>query len=237
MAEKDNAPNKFRLDRRTLLQGGAATALAAPLGIFGAQALPFRSQSDIDVKQFPVCKTSSDTIISGPPRKLKFSWNAGAVCSVQIPVAIDQGFFKKRNLDVELVNFSGSTDQLLEAIATGKSDAGVGMALRWLKPLEQGFDVKIALGTHGGCLRAIVPAKSDIKTLTDLKGKNGRCRRSRRPGQEFLFDPACEGRHRSRHGYQLASVSRKPAAACGREGRGPRDLGDRPDRLSVAQRR
>ncbi len=171
MAEKDNSPIRLRLDRRTLLQGGAAAALAAPLGIFGAQALPFRSQSDIDVKQFPVCKTSSDTIISGPPRKLKFSWNAGAVCSVQIPVAIDQGFFKKRNLDVELVNFSGSTDQLLEAIATGKSDAGVGMALRWLKPLEQGFDVKIALGTHGGCLRAIVPAKSDIKTLTDLKGK------------------------------------------------------------------
>ncbi|HEY0235846.1 MAG TPA: ABC transporter substrate-binding protein [Afipia sp.] len=171
MAERDNSPNKFRIDRRTLLQGGAASVLAAPLGVFGAQAFPFRLQSDADVNQFPICKTSSDTVLPGPPRKLKLSWNAGAVCHVQVLSAIEQGFFKKRNLDVDLVNFSGSTDQLLEAIATGKSDAGIGMALRWLKPLEQGFDVKIALGTHGGCLRAIVPAKSDIKSLTDLKGK------------------------------------------------------------------
>ncbi len=93
------------------------------------------------------------------------------MCSVQLPVGIDYGFFQKQNLDVELVNFSGSTDQLLEAIATGKSDAGFGMALRWLKPLEQGFDVKIAAGAHGGCLRAIAPAKSSIKTVADLKGK------------------------------------------------------------------
>ena len=34
---------------------------------------------------------------------------------------------------------------LLEAIATGKADAGVGMALRWLKALEQGFAVKPVL--------------------------------------------------------------------------------------------
>lgn len=171
MTDKNDLKSGTVLDRRTLLQGGAAAALAAPLGVFGAQAFPFKSQSEIDVKQFPVCKTGADTVLSGPPRKLKLSWNAGAVCHVQVLSAIEQGFFKKRNLDVDLVNFSGSTDQLLEAIATGKSDAGIGMALRWLKPLEQGFDVKIALGTHGGCLRAIVPTKSDIKSLTDLKGK------------------------------------------------------------------
>jgi NitT/TauT family transport system substrate-binding protein len=160
------------LDRRTLLQGGAAAAVAAPLGMMSAQAFPGLSPAKIDFSEFPICRTASEAPpLSGAPRKLKLSWNATAVCSVQVPVAVDYGFFQKQNLDVELVNFSGSTDQLLEAIATGKSDAGVGMALRWLKPLEQGFDVKIAAGTHGGCLRAIVPAKSDIKSLTDLKGK------------------------------------------------------------------
>ncbi len=160
------------MNRRTLLGAGAAAAFAAPLGVLGAQAFPFRQASPIDFSEFPICKASSDApALTGAPRKLKLSWNAGAVCLAPLPVAIDHGFFAKQNLDVELVNYSGSTDQLLEAIATGKSDAGLGMALRWLKPLEQGFDVKIVAGTHGGCMRALTSAKSDIKGIADFKGK------------------------------------------------------------------
>jgi NitT/TauT family transport system substrate-binding protein len=82
-----------------------------------------------------------------------------------------RGMFEKRNLDVELINFGGSTDQLLEAIATGKADAGIGMALRWLKPLEQGFDVRITTATHGGCMRLLAAKTSGISTLEDLRGK------------------------------------------------------------------
>jgi NitT/TauT family transport system substrate-binding protein len=161
------------LDRRTLLRAGAAAAFAAPLGVFGARAFPFRSATpNIDFSEFPICKTSSEAApLTGAPRKLKLSWNAGAVCLAPLPVAIDHGFFQKQNLDVELVNYSGSTDQLLEAIATGKTDAGLGMALRWLKPLEQGFDVKIAAGTHGGCMRILSRTDSGVDKLADLKGK------------------------------------------------------------------
>ncbi|UZE47546.1 ABC transporter substrate-binding protein [Rhodopseudomonas sp. P2A-2r] len=173
----DNDPNvskgKTLLDRRGLLRAGAAAALAAPIGVFGAQAFPFRAAtSGIDFSEFPICKTASDAPPpGGAPRKLKLSWNAGAVCLAPVPVAIDHGFFQKHNLDVELINYSGSTDQLLEAIATGKSDAGLGMALRWLKPLEQGFDVKIAAGTHGGCMRVLSKVNSGVDKLSDLKGK------------------------------------------------------------------
>jgi len=172
-AKSDPAePGPARLDRRRLLQAGAAAAFAAPLGAFGAQALSLRAAPPIDFSQVPICKTASDAPpLTGAPRKLRLSWNAGAVCLTPVPVAIEQGFFKKQNLDVELVNYSGSTDQLLEAIATGKSDAGLGMALRWLKPLEQGFDVKIAAGTHGGCMRVLARAESGITKLADLKGK------------------------------------------------------------------
>ncbi|KWV51817.1 ABC transporter substrate-binding protein [Bradyrhizobium macuxiense] len=164
---------KTVMDRRTLLRAGAAAAFAAPIGTFGAQAFTPRAVAPaIDVSEFPICKTASDAPpLTGAPRKLKLSWNAGAVCLAPLPVAIDHGFFQKQNLDVELVNYSGSTDQLLEAIATGKSDAGLGMALRWLKPLEQGFDVKIAAGTHGGCMRVLTRANSGVDTLADLKGK------------------------------------------------------------------
>jgi NitT/TauT family transport system substrate-binding protein len=165
---QDNAA----LDRRTLLRAAAAAAVAAPMGMFGAQAFPFRPTTPGDFSEFPICKTSSDAPpLTGAPRKLKLSWNAGAVCLAPLPVAIDHGFFRKQNLDVELVNYSGSTDQLLEAIATGKTDAGLGMALRWLKPLEQGFDVKISAGTHGGCMRVLSRANSGVEKLADLKGK------------------------------------------------------------------
>src|SRR6266852_4036960 len=170
---RDAKQDKALLDRRALLRAGAAAAFAAPMGVFGAQAFPFRAAApNIDFSEFPICKTSSEAApLTGAPRKLKLSWNAGAVCLAPLPVAIDHGFFQKQNLDVELVNYSGSTDQLLEAIATGKTDAGLGMALRWLKPLEQGFDVKIAAGTHGGCMRVLSRTNSGVDKLADLKGK------------------------------------------------------------------
>ena len=66
---------------------------------------------------------------------------------------------------------------LLEAIATGKADGGVGMALRWLKALEQGFDVKITAGTHGGCSR-LVALKS---TPASPSSSSSRARRSAFP--------------------------------------------------------
>jgi NitT/TauT family transport system substrate-binding protein len=104
-------------------------------------------------------------------KPIRLSWNAGAICTAPVPVAVKQGFFKQHGLQVELVNFAGSTDQLLEAIATGKSDAGVGMALRWIKPLEQGFDVKLTAGIHGGCMRVLATRSSGIVDLPGLKGR------------------------------------------------------------------
>jgi NitT/TauT family transport system substrate-binding protein len=170
----DDKHGGSRLDRRHLLQAGLAAALAAPLGALGAAHAfsPRGIASGVDFSEFPLCRTAADgPVLTGAPRKLKLSWNAGAVCLAPVPVAIEHGFFQKHNLEVELINYSGSTDQLLEAIATGKSDAGLGMALRWLKPLEQGFDVKIAAGTHGGCMRVLTRADSSVSKLADLKGK------------------------------------------------------------------
>ncbi|WFU43225.1 ABC transporter substrate-binding protein [Bradyrhizobium sp. CB82] len=173
MSDNEDKRGGVDFDRRRLLRAGLAAGFAAPLGALSAQAFVPRAVGPaIDFSQFPLCQTSSDgPVLTGAPRKLKLSWNAGAVCLAPVPVAIEHGFFQKQNLDVELVNYSGSTDQLLEAIATGKSDAGLGMALRWLKPLEQGFDVKIAAGTHGGCMRVLSRADSGVSKLADLKGK------------------------------------------------------------------
>jgi NitT/TauT family transport system substrate-binding protein len=107
----------------------------------------------------------------GELHKIKLAWNATAICTAAAPLAKEHGIFAKHGLDVDFINFGGSTEQLLEAIATGKADGGIGMALRWLKPLEQGFDVKITAGIHGGCMRLLGVKDKDITTLASLKGK------------------------------------------------------------------
>ena len=122
----------------------------------------------------PICRVAADVNAVAPgssPRELKITWNTNAVCNVGVAVADTQGFFAKRNLKVEKINFAGATDQLLELLASGKADAGVGMALAWMKPLEQGFDVKLTAAIHGGCIRLITTHESGITSVAGLKGK------------------------------------------------------------------
>jgi NitT/TauT family transport system substrate-binding protein len=162
---------RFAVSRRGLLR---AAATAAPLGLIGPRVFAGNRIAIPDgLTMPPICNAAASVPVTvvNARRSLKLTWNATAICTVGVPVAQAKGYFSKRNLDVELVNFGGSTDQLLEAIATGKADAGVGMALRWLKPLEQGFDVRITTATHGGCMRLLTAKGSGITALEQLKGK------------------------------------------------------------------
>jgi NitT/TauT family transport system substrate-binding protein len=161
---------KFSVSRRGLLQ---AAGVAAPLGLIGHRVFAGNRIAIPDsLMAPPICKAATVPVtVVSEKRSLKLTWNASAICTVGVPVAEQKGYFTKRNLDVDLINFGGSTDQLLEAIATGKADAGVGMALRWLKPLEQGFDVHITTAIHGGCMRLLASKESGITTLEQLKGK------------------------------------------------------------------
>ena len=167
--ETDRFP---KLSRRNLLAALGAGAFSAPFFVAsrGSAAGPF-ADFPSGLPDSAICRTAATGEVTGPLQKVSFAWNAGATCLLGVTTAKEKGFFEKHGLDVDLVNFSGSTDQLLETIATGKADAAVGMALRWLKPLESGFDVKIVGSTHGGCLRLLAPASSGIKKLEDLKGK------------------------------------------------------------------
>ncbi|HEX4114032.1 MAG TPA: ABC transporter substrate-binding protein [Stellaceae bacterium] len=138
--------------RRTLLRTAGAAGIAAPFVALGG-------------------RVRADSVAAPAKKSLKLTWNANAICTVAVPAALQRGVFAKHNLDVDLVNFGGSTDQLLEALATGKADAGVGMALRWLKPLEAGFDVKLTAGIHGGCIWLLAPKNAGITDIASLKGK------------------------------------------------------------------
>jgi NitT/TauT family transport system substrate-binding protein len=158
------------LSRRSVLSFAGAFGAAAPFGIFGAARaltpLPYIPGESL------ICRTAATSEApQGAPRKLALAWDAGSVCTSAAPVAKERGIYAKYNLDVDFVNFGGITEQLLEAIATGKADAGVGMALRWLKPLEQGFDVRITAGVHGGCIRLLGSKAANIDSLESLRGK------------------------------------------------------------------
>jgi NitT/TauT family transport system substrate-binding protein len=174
-ADRSSEDSQKVLTRRTALSAVAAFAGAAPLGAFSA-ARAFTAPGEGSLRdvvgQFPLCHTAATSVVlPGAPRQLKLAWNATAICTAAAPVAKERGYFVRHNLDVDFINFGGSTEQLLEAIATGKADAGIGMALRWLKPLEQGFNVRITTGVHGGCMRLLGSKAAGIDSLASLRGK------------------------------------------------------------------
>ncbi|MGL4960983.1 MAG: ABC transporter substrate-binding protein [Inquilinus sp.] len=158
---------RIDLSRRDLLRAGGLAAAAAPVAALGTKVW---AQTDAPAQPVPV----------------KLAWNATAICLSPIPVAVTQGIFQKHNLDVELINFAGSTDQLLEAIATGKADAGIGMVHRWLKALEQGFDVKLTASSHGGCSRLVGSQAAGVTTLESLRGRTVGVSDLASPGKNFF---------------------------------------------------
>ncbi len=160
--------------RRRFLRFSAASGLSVPFGAMAAWRTGPSSQFDALLSHPPICHVADypDAVAPGSsPREVKILWGATGLCQLGLPVAEHLGFFAKRNLKVELVGFTGAATELLEALATGKAEAGAGMAWQWLKPLEQGFDVKLVAAVHGGCIRLLTTPGSGIKTIADLKGK------------------------------------------------------------------
>jgi len=183
------ASSKATLSRRAVLFAGSLGAMTSFAALGAARAFTANvgaSALSRGANNLPICRTAAAEPLSGPVRQLKLAWNATAICTASAPVAKERGIFAKHNLDVEFVNFGGSTEQLLEAIATGKADAGIGMALRWLKPLEQGFDVRITAGVHGGCLRLLGAKSAGIDSIAALRGKSIAVSDQASPGKNFF---------------------------------------------------
>lgn len=109
--------------------------------------------------------------IAGPAPKIRLAWTEVAACHSPLGFGVAKGIYNKHNLDVELFYQGASGQTLIQALATGKADAGAGLIGDWLKPLEQGFDVKLFVGSHGGCQRLLASKASGVKTIADVKGK------------------------------------------------------------------
>src|SRR5687767_334969 len=93
----------------------------------------------------------------------------GLTCEAPIFTAYEKGFFKEEGLDVEMVRCEWATYK--DALALGQYDVTHHLVMYFLKPIEQGMDVKFTGGVHRGCLRVQALKKGPIRSIADLKGK------------------------------------------------------------------
>jgi NitT/TauT family transport system substrate-binding protein len=101
-------------------------------------------------------------------RTYRVAW-VGATCEAFTYTAYAKHLWAREGIDVELTHLAPPA--VIDALATGKVDVAPGILYNWLKPIEQGVDVHLVAGLHGGCLRLVVGARTGIKTFMDLKGK------------------------------------------------------------------
>src|SRR5438477_12953962 len=93
----------------------------------------------------------------------------GLTCEAPIFTAVEKGFFKEEGLDVSLVKCEWANYK--DVLALGGFDITHHLVMYFLKPIEQGLDVKFTGGIHTGCLRVQASTKGNIKTVQDLRGK------------------------------------------------------------------
>src|ERR1700757_2724922 len=72
----------------------------------------------------------------------------GITCEAPIFSAVENGYFKEEGLDVELVKCEWS--QYKDVLALGGYDITHHLIMYFLKPIEQGLDVKMTGGIHTG---------------------------------------------------------------------------------------
>src|SRR5881394_2063743 len=93
----------------------------------------------------------------------------GLTCEAPIFTAVEKGFFKEEGLEVSLVKCEWANYK--DVLALGGFDITHHLVMYFLKPIEQGLDVKFTAGIHKGCLRVQASTKGNIRTVQDLRGK------------------------------------------------------------------
>ena len=111
-------------------------------------------------------KSSSGKVINSKHVRIGF---IGLTCEAPIYTAYEKGFFKDEGLEPELVKCTWA--QYKDNLALGSYDITHHLVMYFLKPIEQGLDVRFLGGVHTGCLRVQTGVNSPIHTIQDLKGK------------------------------------------------------------------
>jgi NitT/TauT family transport system substrate-binding protein len=116
------------------------------------------------------CNKSADnsSASAGGLMKVRVGY-IGLTCEAPIFTAVEKGFFKDEGLDVTLVKCEWANYK--DVLALGGFDITHHLVMYFLKPIEQGLDVKFLGGIHRGCLRVQTATTSSIHSVEDLRGK------------------------------------------------------------------
>src|SRR5438094_591845 len=93
----------------------------------------------------------------------------GLTCEAPIFTAVEKGFFKEEGLEVSLVKCEWANYK--DVLALGGFDITHHLVMYFLKPIEQGLDVKFTGGIHRGCLRVQAGMNSSVSKIQHLRGK------------------------------------------------------------------
>ena len=105
---------------------------------------------------------------SGESNKVRVGY-IGLTCEAPIFTAVEKGFFKEEGLDVSLVKCEWTNYK--DVLALGGFDITHHLVMYFLKPIEQGLDVKFTGGIHRGCLRVQAAKNNSINSIKDLRGR------------------------------------------------------------------
>jgi NitT/TauT family transport system substrate-binding protein len=111
-------------------------------------------------------KKAATKVVNSKHVKIGF---IGLTCEAPIYTAYEKGFFKEEGVEPELVKCSWA--QYKDNLALGAYDITHHLVMYFMKPIEQGLDVRFLGGVHTGCLRVQTGVNSSIHKIQDLKGK------------------------------------------------------------------
>jgi NitT/TauT family transport system substrate-binding protein len=114
------------------------------------------------------CSREENAVLPNGRTKVRIGY-IGLTCEAPLFAAKEKGFFEEEGLEAEMVRCEWATYK--DALALGRYDVTHHLIMYFLKPIEQGMDVKFTGGVHRGCLRVQAGVNSDIHTVQDLRGK------------------------------------------------------------------
>jgi NitT/TauT family transport system substrate-binding protein len=94
----------------------------------------------------------------------------GITCFAPLYTAYHKEFFAAEGLDVELYAESATFDAI-RALSSGTLSGEQDPAFALFPAIEQGADIRLVGGLHGGCLRLVIGKHSGIRKVADFKGK------------------------------------------------------------------
>jgi NitT/TauT family transport system substrate-binding protein len=133
---------------------------------------PFLTAAGCAILLLAACRKNSGGDAAGDNGKEAMKVRVGYIgltCEAPIFTAVEKGFFKEEGLDVSLVKCQWANYK--DVLAMGGFDVTHHLVMYFLKPIEQGLDVKFTGGIHRGCLRVQASTKGNIRTVKDLRGK------------------------------------------------------------------